>query len=636
MEQQTKALNTLKKFWGYHSFRTPQDQIIQSVLDGKDTLALMPTGGGKSICFQVPALCQEGICIVISPLIALMKDQVQNLQKRNISAAAIYSGMHYKDIDRTLDNCIYGNIKILYLSPERLSSELAIERIKKMNVNLLAIDEAHCISQWGYDFRPSYLQIADIRQWMPNTPVLALTATATSEVVKDIQEKLEFKKGKVFQNSFTRSNLAYVVLNEENKAEKMLDILQKVKGSGIVYVRSRKKTKDIAQFLLRKQISADFYHAGLSTEIRSVKQDAWVNNKIRIIVSTNAFGMGIDKPDVKIVVHMDTPNNLEAYFQEAGRAGRDGEKSYAVLLYNEADKMGLERNYKVSFPPFTEVRRVYQALSSYYQLAAGSGIGESFDFDLSDFAETYRLEVVPTFSSLKILEQSGWIVLTESIFTPSRVQFLVNKEELYDYQLRNKKFDKIIKTILRKYQGAFNSFVSINERELAKFLNLNMPDLAKALEQMKQEAIIDYQPRKDKPQIVFIQERVINENLTLDKKIYEFRKNRHHLKMKSVIAYVENALCRSQQLLQYFGEKSEKCGVCDVCLGRTKTELSKEEFAGYKTKIQELLQEQTSSLDDLVKTIGSNREHQILRAIEFLVDEGFIDTSNGKLIWKNK
>jgi len=636
LEQATTALNTLKKFWGYHSFRTPQDQIIQSVLNGKDTLALMPTGGGKSICFQVPALCQEGVCIVISPLIALMKDQVQNLQKRNIAAAAIYSGMHYKDIDRTLDNCIYGNTKILYLSPERLSSELAIERIKKMKVNLLAIDEAHCISQWGYDFRPSYLQIADIREWMPNTPVLALTATATSEVVKDIQEKLDFKDGKVFQNSFTRSNLAYVVLNEESKAEKMLDILQKVKGSGIIYVRSRKKTKDIAQFLLRKKISADFYHAGLSTEIRSAKQDAWVSNQIRIMVSTNAFGMGIDKPDVKIVVHMDTPDNLESYFQEAGRAGRDGEKSYAVLLYNEADRLKLERNYSLSFPPFTEVRKVYQALSSYYQLAAGSGIGESFDFDLSDFTDTYKLEMVPTFSSLKILEQSGWIVLTESIFTPSQLQFLVNKEELYDYQLRNRKFDKIIKTILRTYQGAFNHFVSLNERQLAKFLNLDNRDLIKALERMKQEAIIDYQPKKDKPQIVFIQERVINENLTLDKKIYEFRKNRHYQKMKSVIAYAENAVCRSQQLLQYFGEDSEKCDVCDVCLGRTKTELTKEEFLAYKEKIRRLLDQQSLPLNDLVKSFGANREHQVLRAIEFLVDEGFIEAVDGKMCWNDK
>ncbi|MEM8907342.1 MAG: ATP-dependent DNA helicase RecQ, partial [Bacteroidota bacterium] len=406
------ALQVLQKYWGYEQFRPTQGEVIESVLAGQDTLALLPTGGGKSICFQVPALVQEGLCIVVSPLIALMKDQVQNLQKRGIPAAAIYSGMHRKDIDRILDNAVYGGLKLLYLSPERLGTELAIERIKKMKVNLLAIDEAHCISQWGYDFRPAYLQIVAIRAHLPQTPVLAVTATATQRVVIDIQEQLDFREGQFFQQSFLRSNLAYVVLNEERKLEKLLDILTKVKGSGVVYVRSRKKTLEIAQFLQRKNISATHYHAGLGTPLRSTKQDAWINDQVRIMVATNAFGMGIDKADVRIVVHLDLPNSLEAYFQEAGRAGRDGKKSFAVLLTNAGDARYLEKNFELTFPALEEVRRVYQALSSYFQLAIGSGLGESFDFDLQDFATIYQLEALKTYNCLKILEQAGVLVLT--------------------------------------------------------------------------------------------------------------------------------------------------------------------------------------------------------------------------------
>ena len=406
----------LKQYWGFDSFRPLQEDIIQSVLDGKDTLALLPTGGGKSICFQVPALVKEGICIVISPLIALMKDQVYNLQKRGIAAVAIFSGMHYKDIDRILDNCIYGNTKLLYLSPERLTSDLVRERIKKMKVSLIAVDEAHCISQWGYDFRPPYLQIAEIREYLPKVPIMALTATATPEVVKDIQEKLEFKRGEVFQQSFLRENLAYVVLEEEGKMEKLFKVLTGVRGSGLVYVRNRRKTKEIAMFLKKYRITADYYHAGLTNEERSQKQEAWINDKIRIIVATNAFGMGIDKPDVRVVVHMDLPDSLEAYFQEAGRAGRDGQKSYAVLLYNQGDKLDLERRFELSFPPLKEVRLTYQALGSYLQLAVGSGEGESYDFDLVEFSRVYGFSTVKTFNCLKVLERAGWIALSESIY----------------------------------------------------------------------------------------------------------------------------------------------------------------------------------------------------------------------------
>jgi ATP-dependent DNA helicase RecQ len=396
-------LDILHQHWGHPQFRPQQEAIIQSVLDGCDTLALLPTGGGKSICFQVPALCQEGICLVISPLIALMKDQVQNLQKKGISALAIYAGMAYRDIDRLLDNCVHGEVKFLYLSPERLASDLAIARIKQMKVSLIAVDEAHCISQWGYDFRPPYLEIAQVREFFPQVPLIALTATATPEVVQDIQEKLAFKNQQVFQSSFARPNLAYIVRPSEAKENQLLEILQKVPGCGVVYVRNRGKTKEIAQLLQKKRISADYYHAGLSPDERSSKQDAWISGRTRIMVSTNAFGMGIDKSDVRTVIHLELPDSLEAYFQEAGRAGRDGQKSYAVLLYNQSDRRSLEYQYTQAFPSLDEARQVYRALGSYFQLALGGGQGESYDFDISNFCQSYNLELVRTFNCLKLL-----------------------------------------------------------------------------------------------------------------------------------------------------------------------------------------------------------------------------------------
>ena len=572
-----KPKDILKQYWGYDEFRPLQEEIIQSILAKQDTLALMPTGGGKSLCFQVPALCQEGVCLVISPLIALMKDQVYQLQKRGIKAQAIYSGMYYKDIDRIFDNAVYGGVKLLYLSPERLMNDLALERIKRMNVSLIAVDEAHCISQWGYDFRPAYLEVASIRKWLPDAPIMALTATATEEVVVDIQKQLEFKKGKVFQKSFARSNLAYIVLEEENKQQKLLDILRGVKGSGVVYVRNRKGTKDVALFLQSKGIKADFYHAGLNTEQRAHKQEAWIENRTRIIVATNAFGMGIDKPDVRAVVHMDLPDSLEAYFQEAGRGGRDGKKAYAVLLYNEKDRQKLERNYKNSYPPINEIKRVYRALGSYLQLAVGAGVGESFDFDIVAFAKNFNFEIVKTFSSLKILEQAGWIVLSEAIFVPSSVRIIIGKEGLYDYQLRNRALEKIIKLILRTTQGALNNFVNIDESQLSRFLKINRVEFVRGLIKMQSEGILDYRPQKDSPQIFFSHERVGADNLTIDQKRYQFLKTRYLARIQESIAYAENKKCRSQKLLSYFGETEAKpCGVCDVCLGRTEGELSPE------------------------------------------------------------
>ncbi len=629
-----QPLDILQKYWGYTAFRPLQEEIIQSVLDGKDTLALLPTGGGKSICFQVPVLAQEGICIVISPLIALMQDQVQNLNKRNINAVAIYTGMHYREIDRMLDNCVYGNVKFLYLSPERLTTDIVRERIKKMNVSLLAVDEAHCISQWGYDFRPPYMQIAEIRELIPKTPVMALTATATKTVVEDIQKRLEFKDGNIFQQSFARENLAYVVLKEEDKFNKMLDILRKVKGSGIVYARNRRKTKAIAQFLLKNRISADFYHAGLKNADRSTKQKQWINNQCRIMVATNAFGMGIDKPDVRVVIHLDLPDSLEAYFQEAGRGGRDGKKAFAILLYNNNDSTELLRQYEQAFPEIDFIKQVYQALGSYFQLAIGSGIGEGFDFDIVDFTNRFRFRIFNTYSALKILAKAGWILLTEAVYVPSSLMFKVNKEQLYDYQIRNKRLDILIKAILRTSQGAFNNFVKINEFQLARLLKTNESAIHNALVLLKKDEIIDYNPQKEKPQLIYIKERVDSNNLTIDKDQYHFLKDRQLQNINAAIQYATTEKCRSQQLLAYFDEKdAPECGKCDVDLGTNKSELTEEDFKILGNAIYKILKKQPRGVQELVRLFSSTKHKRVLKTIDFLLDNQYIERRENRLHW---
>ncbi|MEM6966084.1 MAG: ATP-dependent DNA helicase RecQ [Bacteroidota bacterium] len=625
----------LQKYWGYESFRPLQEDIIVSVLKGKDTLALLPTGGGKSICFQVPALLQEGICIVISPLIALMKDQVYNLKKRGIAAIAIYSGMHYKDIDRAFDNCIYGKIKFLYLSPERLATDLARARIAQMKVNLIAVDEAHCISQWGYDFRPPYLEIASIRELIPQVPVLALTATATKEVVKDIQEKLQFQKDNIFQKSFKRDNLAYVLLREDRKQEKLIQIIKSVRGSGIVYVRSRRKTKEIALYLQHNGVTADFYHAGLSAESRSQKQEDWINNKIRIMVCTNAFGMGIDKPDVRSVVHMQMPDSLEAYFQEAGRGGRDGHKSYAVVLYHEIDKQRLIAQYERTYPAMEDIRRTYRALGNYYQLAIGGSAGDSFDFDIVEFISKFKLETITTYNCIKILEQEGWISVTDAVFSPASIRVIVRKDELYDYQLRHKRADKILKLILRSYHGAFVDLVGVHLSWMAKKLELPREQLTQILQKMHLDGIIEFRPEKDKPQLIFTQERVDPANLTIDYQLFNFRKKRHLARLQKVITYAENTVCRSQQLLAYFGEEnSERCGICDVCLERNKVDLSKDEYERYRIKILKQLEREPLTTKELSQAFSPKRQGHVLKAIEILIDEGELDKVEDKLVWK--
>ncbi len=630
-----KPVDILKANWGYDAFRPMQEEIIESVLEGKDTLALLPTGGGKSICFQVPALAKEGICIVVSPLIALMKDQVDNLKKRNIKAVAIYSGMRYTDIDRTFDNCIYGNIKFLYLSPERLISDLAKARIAQMNVNLIAVDEAHCISQWGYDFRPPYLEIANIRELHPKVPILALTATATKEVVTDIQEKLKFPKPNLFQQSFERKNLSYVVLNAENKYHKLIEIVRNVKGSGIIYTRSRKQTKEIAEYLKRNQIPADFYHAGLNSEQRTKKQEAWMHNQTRIMVSTNAFGMGIDKPDVRSVVHLDLPDSLEAYFQEAGRAGRDQRKGYCVLLYEENDGKKLLANYENAFPPMKMIRQVYRALGSYFQLAVGSGVGRSFDFDLGEFINRYSFKAIQAYNCLRILEQAGWIVLTEAIFRKATVHIKVNREVLYDYQLKQPKMDKVIKWILRLYPQSINHFTNFEERTIADKLRTSTFELRKALNKLVQDQIIAFEPQKDKPQLIYLKERVDADNLAIDMQLYNFRKKRYLESIQQAIQYAEKPRCRSKQLLLYFGEKDAPlCGVCDVCLGRTKSDIDEEEYERYKLKIKRLVKREKLTKEEVIHSFGNKRQELIDQVLAYLIDENFIDLVEDKVVWK--
>ncbi len=624
---ESKPLDILQRYWGYPGFRPLQEEIIQSVLEGQDTLALLPTGGGKSICFQVPGLVRKGVCLVISPLIALMKDQVYQLTERGIPAAAIYSGMHYREIDRLLDNAAYGGLKFLYVSPERLKTELAVERIKKMPINVLAVDEAHCISQWGYDFRPPYLEIAEIRQHLPaKTPVLALTATAIPEVVTDIQEKLNFPKQNIYQASFERPNLTYLVRQTENKLDKLLEIVRKTAGSGIIYVRNRRKTKEIAQFLQRRQVTADHYHAGLNMETRSRKQDNWIQGKIRFMVATNAFGMGIDKPDVRTVVHLELPDSLEAYFQEAGRAGRDAQPSFAVLLYHPQDRQKLEKQFQESYPSLEELRRVYRALGSYFQLAIGAGAGIHFDFDLADFCQKFKLEPVPVHHSLVALEKAGWLHLSESVFQPASLMIKVEKEELYDFQLKNPKLDKLLRTILRTHQGAFSNYIHLKEHQLARFLELNAGEIRNQLSLLHERKIIDYIPQKDQPQILFLPERVNADTLDFDQAAYRFRKERHARRLEAAFAYAEEPVCRSQQLLHYFGQSNApECGKCEICRRKTTQQPQQGEQERYIKKVTQVLRHESLPLEEILEAFSMGKHELVKGALQFMLQQELVE-----------
>ncbi len=626
----SSIFSILTKYWGFNTFRPLQEDIIQSVLSGNDTLGLMPTGGGKSLCFQVPAMASEGICIVVTPLIALMRDQVENLRKRGIEAVAIFSGMQKREIDISLDNCIYGKVKFLYLSPERLMGDLVRERLKYMKVNLITVDEAHCISQWGHDFRPPYRHIAEIRVIHPEVPVLALTATATERVVIDIQERLAFRdltdRSHLFRKSFFRKNLAYMALYEENKLGRLLKIIQHAKrGSGIIYVRNRRETQEITRYLIMQQIKADYYHAGLSTPDRSSRQDAWMKGKTQVMVATNAFGMGIDKADVRFVVHLDIPENLEAYYQEAGRAGRDGETSYAVMLYQESDRRNLKETWNQSFPSVKEVAHLYYCLGNFFQLAYGAGSGLYFSFDLGAFCSRYKLNVTKAISALKILERNEYLVVTENVYLPSRLRFEIDAQELYRFQVAHAALDHLIKTILRAYGGAFDYYVGIREEELARKSGTSVSEVSKSLLQLEKYGVISFYPRTDQPQVQFLTPRVDTDHLTLDRAYMEERKEVAEEQLNSVLDYVSKDHCRSQQLLSYFDElDSEACGICDVCI--RKKALSKAGEIEYliESALLSILSEGPKELDQLIEGIAEGENHQRIEVLRLLMDSGKI------------
>lgn len=614
----------LKQYWGYEAFRSLQEEIIQSVMEKKDTLALLPTGGGKSICFQVPAMAMDGICIVISPLIALMKDQVENLQKRGINAMAIVSGMGKREIDIALDNCIYGPVKFLYISPERLLSDLVRERVKHMKVNLLAVDEAHCISQWGYDFRPPYLHIADFRAIHPNVPVLALTASATEKVQLDVMDKLGFKSQNLFRKSFERKNLSYAVLNQENKLQKLLDVCNGVKGSGIVYVRTRKDTVELAKYLNQHQMPAQYYHAGLNLEERGDKQQFWIEDKVKVMVATNAFGMGIDKPNVRFVVHYEIPESLESYYQEAGRAGRDEKKAYAVVLFQQRDKLVFEKKFEQNFPLPDEIMKTYHFLCNYLQIPFEAGEGITYEFDIADFCSKFQLEVLKTIAAIKFLEHDEYFFLGENALLPSRLQFLGNGEDIYKFQVENSKYDSFIKSILRLYGGAFDQYVVVKETDIAQKNKISKSNVVAYLKDLDRLEIISYHQQSNQPLLTFIKPRVRTENLVIDKKYYQERKTTYQEKMKAMLSFVEKQICRSVQLLNYFDEpNAEKCGVCDICL-EEKRKLQPTLKEQMIKDLLSALKEKPLILADLVKVINKGSEKEKLALIRLLLDAGEI------------
>ncbi|MDR1347466.1 MAG: RecQ family ATP-dependent DNA helicase [Prevotellaceae bacterium] len=626
----------LFEHWGYSQFRPLQEEIITSVYNGNDTLALMPTGGGKSITFQVPALARDGICIVITPLIALMKDQVENLKKHNIPALAVHSGMNAREIEITLDNAKYGNYKFLYISPERLATQKIHGDVGRMKINLIAVDESHCISQWGYDFRPSYLQIAEIRNILPDVPVLALTATATPEVVDDIMEKLRFRKKNVLQKSFERKNLSYIVRDMEDKQKYLKKIIETAHGSGIVYVRNRKKTKEISVFLNSTGIKADYYHAGLSPEIRSHKQDLWKSGKIQVIVATNAFGMGIDKPDVRFVVHLDLPDSPEAYFQEAGRAGRDEKRAYAVLLYNNSDKVKFEQQFKMAFPPVETVKEIYQSVCSYLGVAYGDGKGTAFNFNLMDFSIHAKIYSLTALNALKILEYENYLQITDEINSPSRLMFNVNRDDLYKIQVENKDLDSFIKILLRAYTGLFSNFTNIDETYLAKFGNTTVDVINEYLIQLSRKHLISYIPQRRTPLLILNESRLEEANVRISPENYILRKERYKNRMDAMIGYaMSKAKCRSQILLSYFGEENVyRCGKCDVCKTRNELDISAYEFDRIVEELKKQIANTEAGLQEIIDNISISSE-KVIKVVRWLLDNGKIsENENRKLIWK--
>ena len=626
--------NILQQYWGYPSFRPLQESIVDSVVNGNDTLALLPTGGGKSICFQVPAMAMDGICVVITPLISLMKDQVQHLKKIGITAAAIFSGMHHNEIETIYNQAAFGMLKFLYVSPERLMTDAFIEALKKMNVNLLAVDESHCISQWGYDFRPPYLKIAEIRQYIPHVPVLALTATATPMVVDDIQYRLGFKKNNVFQSSYERKNVTYNVIHEADKFGLMYRLFRKMdKGSGIVYVRSRKRTKIISDWLQQVGISASFYHAGLDAKTRDYRQQLWMDGKIKVIVATNAFGMGIDKPDVRLVVHLDLPDSLEAYFQEAGRAGRDLQPSEAFLLVADTDIIKLEENIQSSYPDLNRIKTIYDAIGNYLQIPIGAGINQTYNFDLNEFVQYYNFPLLETYNSIKLIEREGIIATSEALNTPSKIHIKAGREDLYRFQIEYKEYDALIRYLLRNIPGVLSDFVKIREEQIAQKTKLSVDKIEMQLRKLDSLNFLTYIPRNDKPQIQFLTERLDTRHFHLSDDVYRNRKNDAAKRIQAVIDFVNNdKICRSVQLLRYFGENINKeCNKCDVCSSANKMHINDKEYQDISNDIIFQLKENESDVYNVINKINKYHEEKILNTIRLMIDNGIIENDNGIL-----
>ena len=623
----------LKQYWNYDNFRGIQEEIIESIGKGHDTLGLMPTGGGKSITFQVPALAQPGLCLVITPLIALMKDQVRNLRDRGIKALAVYSGMTREEIVVALENCIFGDYKFLYISPERLDTDIFRAKLRNMKINMITVDESHCISQWGYDFRPAYLKISEIRELLPTVPVLALTATATPEVVKDIQTKLGFREdSRIFRMSFERKNLDYIVRNTESKQEELLHILNSVSGSAIVYTRNRKRTREVAELLVNNEITATFYHAGLNNDVKDQRQKSWLSGESRVMVATNAFGMGIDKPDVRLVIHVDLPDSPEAYFQEAGRAGRDGQKAYAVLLYAKSDKATLSKRITDTFPDKEYIRKVYEDVNYYFQMAMGDGLGCTFAFNLDEFCRNFKHFPVQADSALKILTRAGYLEYTDEQDNASRILFTIHRDELYKLRETDPETEKLINVILRSYTGLFTDYAYINEDSLAIRSGLTRQRIYEILLMLTRRHILHYIPRKKTPYIIYTRERQEAGRLAITRDIYEERKESYITRIKAMTEYATaEDKCRSRMLLRYFGEKNEhNCGLCDVCLSKHHSGMKLGEFQEMENQIREQLETSPLSAATLLNRINGERE-KAERVLSYLLSEEIIQSNDGIL-----
>jgi ATP-dependent DNA helicase RecQ len=621
------ALETLTKYWGHSQFRSPQSEIIEAVLAKHDAIAILPTGGGKSVCFQIPTLMQEGICLVITPLIALMQDQVKQLKQLGIPAAAVHAGMHPREIDITLDNCVYGNIKFLYLSPERLQTDLFKARVVKMNVCLVAIDEAHCISQWGYDFRPPYLKIADLRESKPGVPFIALTASATRIVKDDIAEKLGLRAPEVFQKSFARDNLSFVVRKTETKEKKLLEVLRKVPGPAIVYVRSRKSTMQLAALLIKNGFASTFYHAGLTHQERTARQEEWITNKTRVMVATNAFGMGINKPDVRVVVHMDLPENLESYYQEAGRAGRDGKRSYAAIIIHEVDIQALENKVVQSQPEINYLKKIYQGLANHFQIAEGSSQGESYDFELEVFCRKFNFKSTEVYPALRKLEEFGLLEFNESFYRPSTLHISFDKKKLYEFQVANARFDLVIKALLRLYGGElYTDFTAISESQMAKMLKQSMATVKLELEQLHNLQVVVYEPINESPKITFVLARQDAERLPIDKKEYDRRRDLHLSKMEAIKNYAEqDHQCRMQVIQEYFDEVTyATCGMCDICIGKRKKE-NLVMLKDYEQQILYLLKQKPMTVEELETAVDPTEKELFIEVVREMVDSAQIE-----------